>query len=175
LNQPARRTQKDFDALLWDELRQQRGDYLVAECEGGKIGRIFLPGRVAEALRAGLPVLVDAPLEARAERIVREYAPHGWDGADVQTFRKSLAFIGSRLPREAVLSLEQAFDDGRFTDVVRELLTLYYDPLYQRSCVDGRRFVWEFKTSPDPNQDALRFVRGMARVIEEVSFLDSPQ
>lgn len=36
LNQPGRRTQKDFDALLWEELRRPRGDYLVVECEGGE-------------------------------------------------------------------------------------------------------------------------------------------
>jgi hypothetical protein len=64
--------------------------------------------------------------------------------------------------------LERAFDDGRFTDVVRDLLVEYYDPLYQRSCVEGRRFVWEFETSSDPDEDARRFVSGMARVIEEV-------
>ena len=44
----------------------------------------------------------------------------------------------------------------------------YYDPLYQRSCVEGRRFVCEFETSPDPTQDARRFVRNMARLIREV-------
>jgi hypothetical protein len=36
--------------------------------------------------------------------------------------------------------LERAFDDGRFTDVVKGLLAEYYDPLYTRSCVDGRDF-----------------------------------
>ena len=41
LNQPGERRQKDFDALLWDELRRPRGDYLVLEGEGGRIGRIY--------------------------------------------------------------------------------------------------------------------------------------
>ena len=36
LNQPGQRRQKDFDALLWDELRQPRGDYLVL---GGRRGQ----------------------------------------------------------------------------------------------------------------------------------------
>jgi tRNA 2-selenouridine synthase len=169
LNQPGERRQKDFDALLWNELRHSRGDYLVLEGEGGKIGRIFLPASVAAAIRGGTPVHVTASLKTRGERIMREYAPEGWDRLDIDRFRRSLELIAARLQRQTVSSLETAFDDGRFTDVVQGLLVEYYDPLYQRSCMEGRRFVIEFETSPDPAQDARRFARSMARLIREVS------
>jgi tRNA 2-selenouridine synthase len=168
LNQPGERRQKDFDALLWDELRHPRGDYLVLEGEGGKIGRIFLPTSVAAAIRTGQPVFVRAPLETRAERILREYAPESWGTADAERFRRSLELIAARLPRQTFLSLETAFDDGRFTEVVQGLLLEYYDPLYQRSCVEGRRFLLEFDTGPDPAEDARRFAQNMARLIREV-------
>lgn len=168
LNQPGERRQKDFDALLWDELRHPRGDYLVLEGEGGKIGRIFLPGSVAAAIRTGQPVHVSASFQTRGERIMREYAPEGWDTVDTGRFRRSLELISARLPRQTFVSLETAFDDGRFTDVVEGLLVGYYDPLYQRSCMEGRRFILEFETGPDPAQDARRFVRNMARLIREV-------
>lgn len=169
LNQPGERRQKDFDALLWDELRRPRGDYLVLEGEGRMIGRILLPGSVAGAIRGGTPVYMHAPLEARAERIIAEYAPDGWNTADIERFRRSLELIGARLPRKTYLSLETAFDDGRFTDVVQGLLVEYYDPLYERSCVEGRRFALEFETGPDPILDARRFAQNMARLIREVS------
>jgi tRNA 2-selenouridine synthase len=168
LNQPAERRQKDFDALLWDELRRPRGDYLVLEGEGGKIGRLFLPASVAATIRAGQAVLVTAPLAVRAERIMREYQPESWDDADRDRFLRGLRLIGDRLPREIVVALETAFADGRFTDVVGGLLAEYYDPLYQRSCVEGRRFVLEFETTTDPANDARRFVAGMARLMQEV-------
>jgi tRNA 2-selenouridine synthase len=164
LNQPGERTQKDFDSLLWDELRHPHGDYLVLECEGGKIGRVFVPGTVADAIRTGSPVLVTAPSAARAERIVQEYAPKGWDVPDRERFLRGLELIAERLPHEKVLSLETAFADGRFTDVVEGLLTSYYDPLYQRSCVEGRQFVLEFETTSDPVSDARRFAADMARL-----------
>jgi tRNA 2-selenouridine synthase len=165
LNQPGERRQKDFDSLLWEELRQPRGDYLVLEGEGGKIGRIFLPTSVAEAVRGGMPVLVTGPVESRATRIVEEYAPEGWDEADVERFRRGLGLIGERLSGEVVASLETAFDDGRFTDVVKGLLVWYYDPLYLKSSVEGRDFVFEFQTGPDPIQDARRFARKAAQLI----------
>jgi tRNA 2-selenouridine synthase len=167
LNQPGERRQKDFDALLWDQLRRPEGDYLVLEGEGGKIGRIFVPTSVADAIRGGLPVLVRAPVEVRAERILREYAPEGWGDVDRDRFLRGLHLIAARLPRERVVSLETAFADGRFTDVVGGLLTDYYDPLYQRSCVEGRRFVLEFDTTSDPANDARRFAAGLARLMRE--------
>jgi tRNA 2-selenouridine synthase len=167
LNQPGERRQKDFDALLWDRLRRPVGDYLLLEGEGGKIGRIVLPVSVADAIRTGLPVLVTAPVDVRAERIMGEYAPHTWDESDRDRFLHSLRLIAARLPRSTVNSLETAFTDGRFTDVVRRLLTDYYDPLYQRSCVEGRRFVLEFETTSDPANDARRFAASMARLIRE--------
>jgi tRNA 2-selenouridine synthase len=165
LNQPGERRQKDFDALLWDELRRPAGDYLVLEGEGGKVGRIFLPGSVADAIRTGLPVLVTAPLRVRAERILSEYAPESWDDADRERFARGLHLIAGRLTRESVASLETAFSDGRFTDVVGGLLTDYYDPLYRRSSVEGREFVLELETTSDPVDDARRFMARMARLI----------
>jgi tRNA 2-selenouridine synthase len=167
LNQPTERRQKDFDALLWDQLRRPRGDYLVLEGEGGKIGRIFLPASVAGTIRTGLPVLVTAPLEVRARRIMHEYSPETWDDADRDRFVRSLQLIGARLPRERVAFLERAFADGRFTDVVEGLLADYYDPLYQRSCVAGRRFVLEFETTSDAVKDARLFADDMARLMRE--------
>ena len=142
--------------------------YLTLEGEGGKIGKIFLPRRVADAVRGGMAVLISAPLERRTQRIVREYAPETWSVEDVERFRRSLAIISARLPRDTARSLETAFDDGRFTDVVKGLLVAYYDPLYLRSSVEGRDFVIEFQTSSDPNRDARRFAHEIVRVIGKV-------
>jgi len=169
LNQPGVRCQKEFDALLWDELRRSRGDYLVLEGEGSRIGRINVPRSVACAIRGGMPVLVAASAEQRAVRIVQDYAPETWDEADADRFRRALRLVGAKLPRKTLLSLETAFDDGRFTDVVKGLLVDHYDPLYERSCMEGRGFVLEFATSPDRIEDARRFARDAARLIREVS------
>ncbi len=170
LNQPGGRRQKVFEALLWEELRRTRGEYLVLEGEGSRIGPINVPKTVAEAIRHGRPVLVTAPIEQRVARIVREYAPQNWDEVQCERFRRSLGLIGARLPRKTLHSLETAFDDGRFIDVVKGLLVNYYDPLYERSSTEGRDFVLEFTTSPDPTEDARRFVHDMARLIREGSF-----
>ena len=167
LNQPGQRTQKDFDALAWDTLRRVDGDYLVVEGESAKIGRIFLPGSVAALVREGLPVLVRATAEQRAGLIMREYSPETWDAQDRARFRRSLSLIGSRLEPQRVASLRSAFEDGRFAEVVRELLVEYYDPLYQRSSVEGKHFLLDLKIGDDPSQDARALAAAITRHLEE--------
>ena len=40
---------------------------------------------------------------------MREYAPEGWDEADVERFRRSLGLIAARLPRETLAFLGNSF------------------------------------------------------------------
>ncbi len=166
LHQPRERTQKDFDALVWEALRRPAGDYLVVEGEGGKIGKLFLPESVAALVRGGRPVLVEAEADVRADRILGEYRPESWGPEDVARFRRSLALIGERLDPEQARSLRRAYDDGRFRDVVLRLLVAYYDPLYQRSSVDGRAFVCTLQTGSDPRRDVRALADGLDRALE---------
>ncbi|MHB9148715.1 MAG: tRNA 2-selenouridine(34) synthase MnmH [Thermoleophilia bacterium] len=166
LHQPGKRTQKQFDALVWDALRRVQGDYLIVEGEGGRIGKVFLPQAVAGLVREGIPVLVTASVEERAARIMREYRPESWGPADVERFRGALRLIGERLPPEETAALSRAFDDGRFYDVVRGLLAAYYDPLYQRSSVEGRDFALVFETGQDAAEDAARLATLVAPLVD---------
>jgi tRNA 2-selenouridine synthase len=158
LNQPGERSQRDFEGLLWEELRQPRGDYLLLEGEGAKIGGLVLPASVAAAVREGIPVRVDSKTEDRTRRIMDEYSPGTWSAEDAAMFEDGLRLIGARLPGETLLSLRTGFDDGRFDEVVKGLLVQYYDPLYLRSSVRGRDFVFTLDTSFAPEQDACRLV-----------------
>jgi len=167
LHQPGVRTQKDFDSLLWEALRHPGGDYLVVEGEGGRIGGLFLPERVAALVRQGAPVLVTASVEDRARRIVAEYAPGGWTSSDVARFRRGLDLIAPRLPSVESVALRRAFDDGRFDAVVTRLLVAYYDPLYQRSSVEGRGFVYTLHSGAEPMDDARRLATALAQHLRD--------
>jgi tRNA 2-selenouridine synthase len=165
LYQPGERTQKQFDSLVWEALRHPRGEYMVVEGEGGKIGRLFLPEAAAELVRRGVPVHVTAPRSERVRRIVSEYAPGVWGETDKARFRRGLELIGRRLPPEEVSYLRQAFGAGRFDALVDRLLVGYYDPLYRRSSVEGREFALTLHTSPDPDADAHRLATELARLV----------
>lgn len=166
LHQPRGRSQRDFEAVLWEELRRPAGDYLVLEGEGARIGRVTLPRNVAAAVRCGLPVHIDAEFERRVRRILEEYAPAAWEPADVQAFHETLEVIGRGLPAATVAALRTAFANGRFGDVVRVLLARYYDVLYGKSSVRGRDFVLKLATGEDVVADARRLAAGIASIME---------
>ena len=167
LHQPGQRTQKDFDALLWNALRRPQGDYMVVEGEGAKIGRLFLPESAAELVRGGIPVHLTADVGMRARRILGEYAPDRWSSSDVLRFKKGLQLIGQRLSPGELRSLRRAFDDGRFDYVVERLLVAYYDPLYHRSSVEGRDFALTLRAEPDTARQARTLAALLTPLIEK--------
>lgn len=165
LNQPGQRTQRDFEALLWEELRDPQGDYLVLEGEGKRIGRLSVPPSVAAAVSSGLPIQVTASVEERTARILEEYAPHSWTDAERQAFRESLDLIGRGMCTTSLTGLRTAFEDGRFAEVVNTLLVEYYDPLYQKSSVEGRDFVLTVRMGHNPAADARRFAARVTSIL----------
>jgi len=164
LNQPGRRSQKGFDALLWDELRHLRGDYLLLEGESAKIGHIFLPTRVAEAIRGGIPVQLESTPDERAARILREYAPKDWSAEEEAAFAESLKRIASRAPG-AASEVSAAFGEGRYEQAVQALLASYYDPLYHRSCVQEKAFAYTLESSGHSVRDAERLLRDLPALL----------
>ena len=125
------------------------------------------PSLWRQLVREGLPVLVKATPEQRAGLIMREYSPETWDAQDRARFRRSLSLIGSRLEPQRVASLRSAFEDGRFAEVVQELLVEYYDPLYQQSSVEGKHFLLDLEIGDDPSQDARALAAAITRHLEE--------
>lgn len=151
--QPA---QIDFEnALAVAALRQQNAcpeRALLLEDESKLIGRILVPPNLRLAMKAAPLVLLEAPLEARIEHSFRHYILDNlreWQqaaGSDAgfrafaDELRQALCKIQRRLggERHATLHalLERALtahaegDDKLHRDWIAELLTGYYDPMY---------------------------------------------
>jgi tRNA 2-selenouridine synthase len=168
LNQPARRTQKDFESLLWDALRNAVGDYLVFEGEGTRIGHLLLPESVARAVRGGAPVLVHSPVARRTATILQDYAPGSWSSGDARGFEQALESIARRLPAGSYARLMEKFASGRYSEVVEELLVTYYDPLYLHSSVQGKEFVLTLSRTADEERDAERLARELPLALDRV-------
>lgn len=166
LNQPGERGQRDFDALVWEQLDSPEGDYWIVEGEGGKIGNIHVPSALAEMIRTGMPVLLRSPTDRRVERIVEEYAPGKWTEKEREDFLSGLEVIGKRLPLREREQLRRDFEGGRFEEVVERLLAIYYDPLYEQSSILGKEFSLILDSTGDPYRDAAALAEGMKPLIE---------
>jgi tRNA 2-selenouridine synthase len=122
-------TAKNFDAQLLQELQRLNSQsYIVVECESRRIGNIFMPTGLYKAIRQGRRILVQADMETRISRLMAEYL-------DIyqrnhQAIINSIMALGSHLGKNKTQLLLTQFDTGNIRDVVRILLTDYYDPLY---------------------------------------------
>lgn len=162
LGLPNPRSQKYFESLLLQELEKYRdAPYLLMEGEGKKIGPVYVPVFLVEQMREGHHILLEAPLDTRVERILKEYVQ---DRAEViEGAKESLTYIGERLGREGADRIRVCLEEGRIRDAVRELCANYYDLLY----LDSRKDDDHYAASIDAT-DVEAAVAGLEAYLEEV-------
>ena len=125
-------TQKNFEALLAKkiiELPNTRPVFI--EGESRKVGKVFIPQSLAEAMKYGTLVLLQASFDTRIRRIVEEYKI-----CDEQTFLQTDAILQSMqkvLGKKKAEQLRQWLRKGEFENMVHVLLEEYYDPRYQHA------------------------------------------
>jgi len=126
--QPA---QKGFETQLFAALSALDLDRPVfVEAESRKIGRLQVPDALLEAIRGAPGLRIEASLEARVEFLLRDYDYAIADPAWLIERLEHLKGLQSNETLERWRTLIAARD---FPALVEELLTLHYDPLYQRS------------------------------------------
>ena len=125
-------TQKNFEALLARkifELPNTRPVFI--EGESRKVGKVFIPQSLAEAMKYGTLVLLQASFDTRIRRIVEEYKI-----CDEQTFLQTDSILQSMqkvLGKKKAEQLRQWLRKGEFENIVHVLLEEYYDPRYQHA------------------------------------------
>ena len=126
--QPA---QKMFDSLVWDALR--RFDPLrpvFVEAESKKIGRLAVPDALLERMRGAECVLLDAPLPARVQLLMEDYAHFL---RDRELLAERLAPLAELHGHQVIFEWKALAEQGRWEALVQDLLTRHYDPAYRRS------------------------------------------
>ncbi|HKK00792.1 MAG TPA: tRNA 2-selenouridine(34) synthase MnmH [Desulfuromonadales bacterium] len=131
LGLPPQPSQKAFEAHIWDILRKvPPGSYALSEGESRNIGKLILPDAVYQSLQVETSVWVEASLDYRVSVILEDYPA-------CDELRK--AFVGPvkalrrRLGGETVERFLAMLDSGDWRNLVRELMVLYYDPLYNHT------------------------------------------
>jgi len=121
-------SQKHFDTLLWDAMRNmnpQRPVYV--ESESKKVGNLTVPESLILAMRASPCYQLILPDQERVALLLEDY----------DFFVKDPAFFCDRLEaltnlrgKQLVEQWQSQVMSGQSANVVRELLTLHYDPTY---------------------------------------------
>ena len=125
-------TQKNFEALLAKKILELPNTRPVfIEGESRKVGKVFIPQSLAEAMKYGTLVLLQASFDTRIRRIVEEYKI-----CDEQTFLQTDLILQSMqnvLGKKKAEQLHQWLRKGEFENMVHVLLEEYYDPRYEHA------------------------------------------
>ncbi|MDO9308186.1 MAG: tRNA 2-selenouridine(34) synthase MnmH [Deltaproteobacteria bacterium] len=122
-------TQKSFDTMLWDALRQApSGKPIVLEGESQRIGRITLPGNFYDVMAASCKIWCNVSVDTRVARLAEEYAHTEYR----QPMSEALERIRKRLGGVQYGELRGMLERWDIAGLARGLVEKYYDKLYYK-------------------------------------------
>jgi tRNA 2-selenouridine synthase len=130
LKQPS---QKCFDTLIWNQLRQFDPTRPVfIESESKKVGNLAVPMALIDAMRSSACLNLVLPDEERVALLMEDYDHLV---KDVAYFCDRLKTLTELKGRAVVQSWQAQAQAGAFAPVVLDLLQTHYDPAYLQSMV----------------------------------------
>jgi len=130
-------SQKAFETAVWSALRQfDPARVVFVESESRTVGRLRVPERLLEQMRAAPCVEVQLPLAERVDFLLEDYAHFV---QDTELFCQRLSALtevrGAQQVAawQALARLASSQDQAPLAQVVQELLLQHYDPVYLRS------------------------------------------
>jgi tRNA 2-selenouridine synthase len=124
-------SQKAFETQVWQALCSFDATRPVfVEGESRTIGRLRLPEKLLTAMRASRCIRVELPIEERVRMLMEDYAHFV---TDIDAFCERLNALRDLRSGAVVEQWQQQARSGDVATVVQELLTLHYDPVYERS------------------------------------------
>ncbi len=125
-------TQKNFDALIWQELRFLGAEPVFMEAESRKVGRLSLPDCVLRSIQTGHKILVSGSLPCRVKRIVGDYSASLTLPEMLGLFDQISPVIRRRIGAMRANRIRELAAAGQLDQAVEALLIEYYDPLYRK-------------------------------------------
>jgi tRNA 2-selenouridine synthase len=143
------RTQKDFDSHLHQVICSLGQEPYFIEGESRKLGGVYLPSGLFQAMKDGCLVLVRASMEKRVARIVEDYPVN--DAATAQKVLTILKSLRSKLGNATVDKLCSLLGKGDYSGLVHILLTDYYDKRYD-NCM--KQYTYQLEISSEDIETA---------------------
>jgi len=137
------RGQREFESLLVETVRSLEEEPYFIEGESRKIGRVFMPNRLALAMKNGVCVRVSCSIETRIKRIVEDYPVA--DEKSLDQIEQILNSLRQKMGHREIDRLCHLLREGNFTELVRTLLLDYYDRRYN-NCMSGYSYQLELSS-----------------------------
>lgn len=151
-------SQKHFDTLLWNELRQfDPSKPVYIESESRKVGNLAVPEALILAMRASPCFKLELSDDERVKLLLEDY----------DFFVKNPSFFSQRLDALVAIRGKQVVEEwqrlimtGDIEKVVRDLLLTHYDPTYFASMQRNFLLIDQAKviTAQDRSQQSMTLV-----------------
>lgn len=119
-------TQKMFESLVYESLKNKKSSYVFVEGESKRIGRIVMPDYLYKAINNDIKLKITASMEFRVNNILKDYV-HGNDKEIIS----ALNLLRSNLGNKNVDDYITKVNNSEYREVIEGLMVKYYDPLYE--------------------------------------------
>ena len=123
--------QRTFESRLAETIANLGEEPYFIEGESRKIGRVFIPKPLAQAMKQAVLVNIHCSIETRIARIIEDYPVT--DGEILQQMEAILRSLKQKMGAELVERMCGLLREGKLPDLVRILLVEYYDKRYGKS------------------------------------------
>lgn len=120
-------SQKKFESNIYDQLMTAKDKYVFVEAESRKIGNVSIPKFIADKMKQGIQIFIDADVNTRISNLKRDYILN--DNWQVESI-KAMDYFKKYISNDNIEMFKQEISSGNFDFVARELIEKYYDPLY---------------------------------------------
>ncbi|MGI2293376.1 tRNA 2-selenouridine(34) synthase MnmH [Paenibacillus sp. GXUN7292] len=122
--------QKMFEGLLVEELlATQNAAFFAVEAESKRVGKAVIPDFLMSKKETGIAIMIELPVQARVEQILKDYEPWKNNEACLQAFQR----IKSRIHTPIAHEIQSCLEAEKYAAAVEMMLVYYYDPKYSFS------------------------------------------
>jgi tRNA 2-selenouridine synthase len=124
-------SQKHFDTLVWNKLRQFDPQKTVfVEAESKKVGNLAVPQVLMDAMRQSPCIDLQLSDDERVKLLLEDYA---FFANDHELFAQRLSLLTALKGNAVVNAWRAQLERAEVEPVVRDLLLHHYDPTYAKS------------------------------------------
>lgn len=145
-------TQKYFETEIFDYIQKAKKEgkyYLFMESESKKIGKCMLSNAFWDMMKEGYHILVEASIESRAQRCVKDYTEKCRDNDE--KLKASIVKLKDTLGNANIAMLLEKTEEKDHYFIAKFLMENYYDKLYNHSQM---QYDYEFTVNSDNFESA---------------------
>lgn len=145
-------TQKTFEHLIYEALKNQAEKYVFVEAESKRLGRNTIPDCLLYAMKSGKHLWIEATLEQRSNILVHEYMA---EESHKEAICEVLEMFRKHVGNESVETMRLDVLSGKGHETAKILMEQYYDPKYEFTS-NQYAYDWKFKLdTPETTAKAI--------------------